>query len=263
MNLLESLQKTQTARATQPVPGQAANLRKTLAAKSGKANATSGPAISNIQEQQALSDFNQAATTQQQAAQLDVAQQNQQQQAQQQQATQGRQRLDAGRQKATRQFEQAVTKTTNDLDRLKTDITSKEGQAALSDAIVTRRLADEKYMAELNRQGVERRLDNSNDFAIEAAKTAFGNWEELFTDEEEFVKMMELDDAEFQKGLAKMSNEAADKILRNQIEANNRVSVIESYGNVANTAIQAGNTKYSTTQDGVTTEASFFERMGK
>ena len=65
MNLLESLQKTQTQRAQQPVPGQAANLRQMLASKSGKAGVTSGPAISSVGEQQALKDFGQKATTQQ------------------------------------------------------------------------------------------------------------------------------------------------------------------------------------------------------
>ena len=73
MNVLKSLANTQTQRAQQPIPGQAANLQKMLGAKSGKAGAISGPAISNTGEQQALKDFGQQATQQQQAAQGQAA----------------------------------------------------------------------------------------------------------------------------------------------------------------------------------------------
>jgi len=239
MNLLKALQNTQTQRATQPIPGQSANLRQLLAAKSGKAGATTGPAISSIQEQQAASDFEQAATTQQKAAQLDVAGQQQAQQAQVQQQAQAQQQLVGKRQGMQQQFDQAVTKIDNDLQRLQNDLDSKEGRQALANAIAARRLSDEKYITELQRQGKLRRLDNANDFALEAAKSAFGNWKELFANESEFAKMIDMDEAEFQKGLARMNASAARDVLNSQLSAANRSSQYEALGNFGTAGVQA------------------------
>jgi hypothetical protein len=180
MNLIQSLQKTQTQRATQPVPGQAANLRKMLASKSGKAGATTGPAASGVQEQQALADISTAATQQQQQAQLDVAGQRQAQEAQDFQAAQAQQQLQEQQAQVAQNYEQAVTTAENNLKRLGSDIESKEGRAALADAIFTRNLGDKKYMTELNRQGTERRLVDSQSFELEAAKSAFTDWKEFY-----------------------------------------------------------------------------------
>jgi len=245
MNLLESLQKTQTQRATQPVPGQSAQIQKLLAAKTGKAGTVTGPTRSAVQESQALSDVSQAATAQQQAAQVDVEGQRQAQQAQQQQQRQAQQQLGARSQDTAQQYNQAVTKIGNDLDRLKSDIDSKEGQQALANALFTRRLADQKYTTELNRQGVERRLLNDQDYALEAANTAFAHWQDLFTDEAEFATMMRADDADFQKGLARMNIDAANQILSKNIEANNRVARTEALGSFISSGIQAGTAEYT------------------
>ena len=233
MNLLESLNKTQTQRAAQPVPGQTANLRQMLAAKSGKAGATSGPAISNVAEQQALADFNQAATTQQKQGQARAEQTALQKQAQDQQFSQGQQRLGLQETKQAQAFEKATDKIANNLERFKDDLSSKEGQQALSETLFARRLADKQYMADLSRAGQERRLNDSNAFALEAGKSAFDNWKEIFANEEQFAKMMDADNAEFQKGLAQMNIDTARAVLADNIKAANmqaQYGAIGSFG---------------------------------
>lgn len=240
MNLLESLQKTQTQRAQQPIPGQAADLRTLLASKSGKAGTTSGPAISNIQEQQALVDFNTQATTQQQAAQVGVGSQQLAQKAQQQQFSQGQQQLTQKRQEVEQTFNQEAEKINNNLQRLENDLESKEGQQALQEALFTKRLANKQYVAELERAGIERRLNDANAFKLEAAKTAFDNWNEIFANETEFAKAMELDKHEFDKELLKMDMSMAESIIKSNNEAANRQTLWSSAGSIGTAAIQAG-----------------------
>ena len=222
MNLLKSLQQTQTQRAAQPVPGQAANLREMLAAKSGKAGTTSGPAISSVQEKQALADFSQQATAQQKAGQAQADQQSLQQQQQQQQFSQGQQRLSAQKARQQQQFDQGVEKVANNLARFKDDLKSKEGQQALAEALFARQLSDKKYLADLTRAGQERRLIDAQNFELEAGKAAFENWQELFRDQEQFAKVMDMDQAKFEKNLAQMDLAAAEAIIRSNAEAANR-----------------------------------------
>ncbi len=261
MNLLQSLQNTQTQRANQPIPGQAANLRKMLATKSGKVGATTGPAISNVQEQTQLKQFEDQATAQQQAAQVGVDAQRQAQAAQQQQTTQAHQRLNTQEDRIQQQYDLSVDKINKDLQRLEKDINSREGRAALQDAIVSRRLTDKAYMTELNRQGTERRLLNSQDFAAEAAQTAFANWNELFEDQADFNRLTRMDEAEFYKELAKMGPDAARAALSTELEGKNKAAQYSAYGDFANSIIDAGNVEYTTTDSkGDETEASFLNR---
>ncbi len=248
-NLLQSLQKTQTQRATQPVPGQAANLRRMLGAKSGKAGATSGPAQSNIQEQQALSDFSAAATQQQQQAQTAVMGQQQQQDAQTQRTAQQMQALQGQSADMQQKQAQALQQVSNNLDSLRKDLDSKRGIEALNQAIFTRRLSDEKYTTELARQGQIRRLENDQDFALEAAKSAFDNQMEIFNNEEEFVQALREDESSFQKRLAEMDYETALQVLNNQAEAANREAQIGAIGTLATTGILAGTTEFATAEE--------------
>jgi hypothetical protein len=258
MNLIKSLQKTQTQRAEQPVPGQAANLKKMLAAKSGKAGATTGPVASSIQEQQALKDFGAAATTQQQQAQLNVGAQQQQQAAQEQAAIAQQQQLQNKQAGLAQGYAQAVEKIESGLDRLGKDIESREDRAALNSALFTRRLHDKDYVSKLNREGTQRRLEDKQAFAIEAGKAAFDNWNELFENEEEFSQALFADEATFRKNLAKMSVEAARAMLADANEAANKMSNYTAAGTFVTTAVEAGGTKYKT-DDGK--NSSFFERM--
>jgi len=258
MNLLESLGKTQTQRAQQPVPGQAANLRKLLASKSGKAGAATGPAISGIQEQQALKDFGTQATVQQQAGQIAAEQQKQAQAAQTQQTTQAQQRLSNQRAAQQQQFDQQVAKVTNNLQRFKNDLESAEGKQALAEALHTRRLADKEYMTNLERVGQEKRLLDRQAFELEAGKTAFENWQELFNSEQEFQKVMDLNDAEYKKGLAQMGIDQARSVVQSNIEAMNRQAQWSALGSFGSGLIQAGMTEYKTDDGNKTT---FFNEM--
>ncbi len=262
MNLTKALQQTQTKRAEQPIPGQAANLRKMLGRKSGKAGATTGPAQSSIQEQQAIANFGTQATQQQQAAQADVGAQQLAAKEQQQQAAQTQQRMTLQQQQAQQRFDQQAQQIANNLQRFKDDLASKEGQQALAEAVFARRLADKQYMTDLQRAGQERRLLDNQAFELEAGKAAFDNWQELFQDNEQFSQMLRMEDAEFRKNLARMGPTAARELLASQAAAANRVSQIESYADLASTVLQAGTEKYKTTDKYNTkTEASFLERM--
>lgn len=238
MNLLKSLQQTQTQRAAQPLPGQAANLREMLAAKTGKAGTTSGPAISSVQEKQALADFSQQATAQQKAGQAQADQQSLQQQQQQQQFSQGQQRLSAQKARQQQQFDQGVEKVANNLARFKDDLKSKEGQQALNEALFARKLADDKYITDLTRAGQERRLIDAQNFELEAGKAAFANWEELFQNQQAFATAMEMDQAEFEKNLARMDISTAEAILQNSISAANEQAQIEAWGGLGSAFIQ-------------------------
>ena len=246
MNLMESLKKTQTQRAAQPLPGAAANLRQLLAAKSGKAGAVSGPAASNIQESQALADASAAATAQQQAAQVNVAGQEQQSAAVAQQAAQNLSTGAQQRSNVQQQLKQGMQKIDNDLERLKTDINSKEGQQALSQLMFSRRLADNEYKVNLDREGKLRRLDNAQNFQLEAGKAAFENWKEIFAEEDRFKKLMTDDNQAFQRELAEMSMAEAEAILNSSMVAANRQAQIESYGNLASAFVQSATTQYDT-----------------
>jgi hypothetical protein len=248
MNLLDTLKNVQTKRAEAPIPGQAANLRQMLASKSGKAGATTGPAMSNIQEQSAIQDFNTAATQQQKAGVLDAGQQELQRQSQVEQRAQAQRQLSDQSAKSQMEYDQGMTTIANKLDRLKDHLDSQEGRDALAEAVIARRFADKKYMTELGRQGTLRRLDNQQDFEIEAANTAFGNWKELFTNQSDFAKIMRMDDAEFKKNLARMNINHANSILNSQMEANNRASVYESYGELGSTAWNTINKERSYTE---------------
>lgn len=239
MNLIKSLQQTQTQRAEQPIPGQAANLRKMLAAKSGKAGATSGPAQSNIQEQQALVDFGAAATQQQQAGQLAVGQQQLAEQGQQQQTAQAFDRLGQQNAETQQKYRQAVTEINNKLKRLADDIESKEGRAALNEALFIKRLSDTKYITELQRQGQVRRLQDAQQFQIEAGKQAFEDWKTLFTDEQEFAKIMRMDNAEFQKSIARMGIDQARAILQSNMEAANTQTLWKAGGDFVMGGVEA------------------------
>lgn len=244
MDLRQSLLNTQTRRAQQPIPGQAANLRQSLAARSGKAGATSGPAISNIQEQAAALQVEQAATEQQQAAQLDVAAQQQAQQAQEQQYAQQLQRTDMNKAQALSSFDQAVTKIDNQLKRFGKDLDSQRGRDAYDQALFARRLADDKYITKLTQDGQLRRLDDANAFEIEVMKTAFANQMELFENDVQFNKMMQMDEAEFRKELARMSISSAQQILSTELAAQNTQSMYSSIGNLAQTGVTAATTEY-------------------
>lgn len=262
MNLIKSLQNIQTQRAQQPIPGQAMNLKKMLAAKSGKAGTTTGPLSSNIQEQQALSDFEQQATQQQQAAQLDVASQQLAQQQQEQRQTQAQQQLSTKRQQQTQQYDQQVQKVANNLNRFKDNLKSKEGQQALAEVLFTRKLADQKYLTELKRQGIQRRLEDAQAFELEAGKAAFGNMKELFQSDAEFQQMLDMDMADFRKEMANMSVDAARSVVQSSIQSANESAKWGALGSLSTAGIQAGSTKYTTTDSGgVETDASFFQRM--
>ena len=264
MNLLKSLQQAQTQRAAQPVPGQAANLRKMLASKSGKAGATTGPAISGIQEQQALKDLETQATTQQQAAQIDVGQQQQAQAAQTQAQTQAQQRLSTQRQQTQQQFDQQVEKVSNNLQRFKNELESREGKQSLSEALFTRQMADRKFMEDLQRAGIERRLGNTQAFSLEAGKAAFGRAKEMFESDQAFREAMDMDDAEYRREMANMGIDTARSILNDSMEAANRQSMWSALGSFGSTAIQAGTIEFETGEtgtDGKPTKTTFFKQM--
>ena len=266
MNLLKSLQKTQTQRAAQPVPGQAANLRKLLASKSGKAGATSGPAISNIQEQGALQEFNTAATEQQQSAQLNVNQQNQAVDQQNQQFAQQTQQVSQQELQNQAEFDRATEKIANSLDRLDNDIESKEGLDALNQALFARRLADKAYVAKLQRDGEIKRLNDRNAFALEAGKEAFQHQMGMFESGAAFQSAMMMDDQEYNKQLAKMDMARMDQIIASQREAANRTAQWQAGAEIFGAVIDAGSTAYNAgmfDSVDVPTETEFTDFMDK
>ena len=250
INVRQSLLNTQTQRANQPIPGQAANLRQALAAKSGKAGATTGPAISNIQEQAALEDFSALATQQQKAGQLDVAAQQQQQQAQEQQFAQQQQRIQIDQSQAISAFNQSVDRIDNQLERLGKYLDSKRGQDALEQALFVRRLADDKYVFKLNQDGQIRRLEDANAFAIEAGKAAFANQLELFDNQVRFDEMMQMGYAEFRKELAKMDIATATQIINTEIASANKTAMYSAAADFVGTGVKMAATEYTDAKSG-------------
>lgn len=214
MSILDNVKQQMQSPLQQPtsVGGQTESIRSLLRAKSGKASVPdSGPKQSSIQEKMAEQQTKLAGQQLQQQGQIAAAQLGEQEADIQQRTEQ---------QEAT--FLDRLTTMQDDLDRRSSQLLDQfsRGQKSLQSdrdlmdleqAGFISRLQNKQYIDRLQREGQQLRLDNSLDFAAEFAKQKMGEYTNLFRDELDFKRMMDMDDREWAREVSEMDiNDALD-----------------------------------------------------
>lgn len=202
-NLLDII-KQNTQKATQVVPTkeQTAEITRLLQAKSGKAVPQTGAAQvslaertqldSNAQTMQELSD---AANMQNLGIQQQAEEQQQQFQLQQ---AQGLQESRAAEQDFTQKLDntlQAISQNRGELDL-------KKDAEIIESAMAQARLANDKYITELNAAAAKQGLQDSVKFKQAMLRNAFGNNLELLEDKIDFDRLASANDRQFREALS-------------------------------------------------------------
>jgi hypothetical protein len=174
----------------------------------------------------------QQSTVRQAAGQL-AAQQEQLKQESQQAATafQGQmQDMTNQRREQKMKFEQASKQVTAELKQNLSIMSEQDKADQLEVAASLIRIRNDKYINELQMEGRKRRLDNKIKFDEALKEAVFDEEIDLMRDNFAFNKLMSAEEAEFQKGLANMSLDAAIALSRSQMESANKSAVVSGVG---------------------------------
>lgn len=238
MSLFDILkQKTPTPAALAQTTQQVESL---ISAKSGKAGATvSGPATSNIAEQQAT----QTAQVQGQAVQAQAQTQaaglaNQQVNLTEQQALQEAQ-FDESQEDQKSNLLRQTNAVLDEYEKGNRTLDFNRDKARLEQVGFTLRLTNDKYLSNLQREGKRSRLDSDLGFKEELMRSIFSDEEDLLRDDLEFRALMRADDREFEKLMAAMDIETALQIASAESKAANAQQMWQGIGGLVSGGIEA------------------------
>lgn len=213
-NLFDTIQANYGNLAGQQAPAtnQTQQTADLLRAKSGKQVSSPDTGQSNIQEQAA----NQQTTSQlqAQAPQLQLAQTGlqQQKQGQQQQYQQQSQQLGQAAQSNALQSKIKLNQTLADLAANKSQLNTDKGQAQLEQASFLISMQNKQYVDELNNYAAKNRMDTTEGFQQQMAKTKFGDALDILQQKLGNQDILNASDRQYQQAMAGITIDDANKI---------------------------------------------------
>jgi len=181
-----------------------------LRAKLGKAGApTTGPRLSNIQEQQAAQQTRlgqKRLATEGAVRGQEITQQAEAIEAREQESLAD---LVSQREDVQQRFELQSENITQDLERNFKQLDDQKKAAKLEQLGFTLRLQDKDYLTNLQREGERAQLQNSLDFKEQLARDNFADMEDLLRSDIAYKKIADMSDREFRDELAQMDLEYA------------------------------------------------------
>lgn len=202
-NLLDIIkQNTQKATQVAPAQEQTAEITRLLQAKSGKAVPQVGAAQVSLEERtqlgsnvQAMQELSDAANMQNLSIQQQADEQQQQFQLQQ---AQGLQQERA----AEQDFTQKLDSTLQALSQNRGELDLKKDAEIIESAMAQARLANDKYINELNTAAAKQGLSDSVKFKQAMLRSAFDNNLELLEGKIDFDKIASANDRQFREALS-------------------------------------------------------------
>lgn len=214
-SLLDTIKKNLASSGTQqsaPVAGQTDRAAGLLRQKAtGKAQTTTGPALSNIGEQAVAAQAGQGLAQVQQQGKLAAMDLGQRARSQTQQTEQAQTQLTQQRQSAENDFSRRATKISKELARKRGELDYQKDGAKLEELGFNLALQDQQYLHELQLEGRKNRLTNDLSFEYQLQKTIFGDMQELFGDKLSLQGMLAMNDREFETQLARLGIKDAKK----------------------------------------------------
>jgi len=128
----------------------------------------------------------------------------------------------------------------DDLERGRARMTNREELHAIEMAGAAQRLANDKYMYELQDIARRNRLQDSMSFADALQKSVFKDEIDLFRDNVAFNELMDADDATFKKWLADIDINTALQIAAADAAAVNKRAMIGAAGTIAKEGAKFG-----------------------
>jgi hypothetical protein len=153
-----------------------------------------------------------------------------------QRALQSDQQLQQLRNESTSQkqkYSQVTNQLNSELKRGLTDLSEREKLDKMEGVAASMRLADEKYVYQLQDEGRRRRLDDASQFDLALKEAVFADEISLLRDDYRFKTILDMDEAEFQKSLANMDIASAFALFSSQKKDANQASMISGIGTVA------------------------------
>lgn len=210
------------------------SLQGLMAARGGKAMSGGAPTprLSNVQEQVQQNLAAQQQGQVQQQGQMQARNIEQAAASQQQAVGQAEQEIDANRVEMIDKFAAESERLLRDFSREGRQLNLQKDAAKLEQLGFNLRLADDKYINQLQSEGKKARLNNAANFEFELTKAVFADEQELFNSSLQFKSLMKAKDRDFQRELGEMDIETALQIATSNANAANSATL---WGGVANT----------------------------
>lgn len=219
-NLLDTIRQNRNNLMAQPgVEDQALRTAQLLRAKSGKAVAAPGVAMSNLGEQQAAVQAGQEAQQVNQGAEIAAQGQQVQQQALQQGQQQAEAEFNQQRQANNLQNTIKTESLLRDLERDKGRIDVQRDAARLDQVAQGLRLQNRQYTDQLQMEGARARLDDSMQFSQAMQKSVLGANQDLIQERLGMQSILDDNDRAFSKKMAQMDVDTAWSMFKNDMKA--------------------------------------------
>ena len=222
-------------------PGQQDQTRKAaglLAARSGKQVAAPAP-MSNLAEQMAGAQTEQAAAEVQQKGQMAAAELGQAQAAVTEAERGERADLALRQQQSQQRASQQKQQILRELGQGRRTLDTEKDRAKLEQLSHTMALSDRKYVDQLQREGQKLRLDNDLAFREALQKSILGSNEELLREGLGNKDILQADDREFREMMSGIDIDFAMKMADNELADAKKAAMISGVTTLATSGLGA------------------------
>ncbi len=244
--LAESLQKSMSTPVMNPSQAGASILQQQQQAGSinqavsGKAPvAGPGPSRSTLGTQVAAAQTNQAASNQQQQADVQAALINQQAEQQQAEKQLSNEALDEQSLGMRQQMLQRQSEILNEFTQGGRQLDLTKDKSKMEQLGFNMRLSNEQYLNQLQIQGQKSRLNDATAFQEEMKRTIYSDEEELMRDDLEFRRLLSADSRDFKDLLAQLDISTALDIAKAENSAANQRAMWEGVSSVVSGGAEA------------------------
>ncbi len=216
------------------------NVQQLTQAASGKAASGVGGIAASQQQVLAAKQANQAQQQQQQAAgQQQAVQLQQQQAAQQQQFAQQKAKISEQSARIAEQAQRQTTALMNELAQGKERLGAEQYAAKVQQATQGIRLANDKYLTNLDARAQQANLADDISFSEEMQRAIWNDESNLFNSNMEFQNLLQADQRSFQAQLARMDLDTAIALAKTEAKAAGAQQMASGVGTLASAEAMA------------------------
>lgn len=228
-----------TAEAPAATPDATQQTAQVLGAKMGKqVSPPTGPAQTNIAEQQTAQVGQQQLQQIAGEGQLKSEQQTQQGLEQQQSFDIARQEMDQKRTALAQQARQQMGRLEQEHQQALGQLDVNRQKSAVEQAGFLSRLSNDKYITALQSAAEKQRLTNGAAIKQKLMQDAFSDELSMMKDNTAFQRVLDSDQRTFEKHLAEMDINSALAILNANLSASSQAMMAQGFGNVVSAGIE-------------------------
>lgn len=207
--------------------------------KAGTGQAAGDAELSNIQQQLAEQQTAAAAEQLQQEGTMAATELGQQQEAAEMQVSQQEFETQERKLNLTQQYQQTLSNMITDYEQNFAKLDVKKQQAKLEQIGFLMRLADEKYMTQLQLNGKRARLENEYVFKENLQRAIFQDELDLLSDNLTFRRLLNMDDREWKEQMQDLDIEFAIELAMAEAKSSTTQALFSGIGTLASTGGQA------------------------